>query len=268
MKGIALFIGLMCSVCTMSAQTTLKCVYQEKYIKDANHPDKLVYDEHVLVISENRSAYYSRYARIRNEIKDSLLKQGMSAMEIAAVLQEKPRGRELEIYKHQPTNGDYLYYGKNLKLFRFQEELPKIEWQIGNETKTILGYSCQKAIGSIYGRKWTVWFTMDIPVSDGPWLLCGLPGLILEAVDTDNIFHFTTIELSNDKSLSVEPSDKKYIKCTREEFMQMRAKFEEDPLGMIQKSMGIRTMKVKDANGKDITTKQAKGNRKTNYYEK
>ena len=90
MKGIALFIGLLCSVCAMSAQTTLNCVYQEKYIKDANHPDKLVYDEHVLVISENRSAYYSRYARIRNEIKDSLLKQGMSAMKLLLYYKRSP----------------------------------------------------------------------------------------------------------------------------------------------------------------------------------
>lgn len=268
MKRIIIIISLVCSVCAMSAQTTLKCVYQEKYVNNANRPDKFSYDELVLAISGNRSAYYSRNARRYSEMKDSLLRQGMNTMEIVGVLQGIPKGREIEVYKHQPGQGQYLFYEKNVKLYRYEDSLPKIEWNISEEVKNILGYNCQKASGSLYGRDWTVWFTMDIPVSDGPWLLCGLPGLVLEAYDSEDIFHFTTIELGNDTSLSVEPSDKKYIKCTREEFMQTRAKFEEDPLGMLQQSMGIKIMKVMDANGKEITTQQAKGNKKTNYYEK
>lgn len=268
MKRIFLIISFMCSICVMSAQTTLKCVYQEKYIKNANQPDKFSYDEHVLVISGNRSAYYSRNARLRSEMKDSLLKQGLSSAEIIGAIQATPKGRELEIYKNQPINGKYLHYDKNTKLFRYEDELPKIAWETGEEVKSILGYQCQKATGSLYGREWTVWFTMDIPVSDGPWLLCGLPGLILEATDGDNIFHFTTVELSNNASISVEPTNKKYIKCTREEYLTQRAKFEEDPLGMLQKTMGIKVMKVRDANGQTVTTQQIKNNRKTNYYEK
>lgn len=268
MKRIIIIINLVCFVFALQAQTTIKCVYQEKYINDANHPEKFSYDEHVLAISGNCSSYYSRNARQRTEMKDSLMKQGMSAAEIIGAIQAIPKGRELEIYKHQPAMGRFLHYDKNVKLFCYEDELPKIEWQIGEEGKTVLGYLCQKATGSLYGRNWTVWFTMDIPVSDGPWLLWGLPGLILEATDGDNIFHFTTVELSNDASLSVKPTDKKYIKCTREEFLNQRAKFEEDPLGMLQKSMGIKIMKVRDANGKEMSTQQAKGKRKTNYYER
>ena len=123
---------------------------------------------------------------------------------------------------------------------------------------------------SLYGRAWTVWFTMDIPVSDGPWLLQGLPGLILEAVDSENIFHFITIELGQDDTLSVEPDSKKYIKCTRKEFLKLRTQFEEDPLGMLQKTTGFKIQRIMDANGKEITMHQAnqRAIKKTNYYEK
>ena len=111
---------------------------------------------------------------------------------------------------------------------------------------------------------------MDIPVSDGPWLLQGLPGLILEAVDSENIFHFITIELGQDDTLSVEPDSKKYIKCTRKEFLKLRTQFEEDPLGMLQKTTGFKIQRIMDANGKEITMHQAnqRAIKKTNYYEK
>ena len=270
MKRTVIIISLICSIFSMSAQNTLKCVYQEKYVNNANQPDKFTYDEHVLAISEGRSAYYSRNARNRDAKLDSLSKHGMSAIEVIGALQALPKGREIEIYKHQPESGKYWYYEKNAKLYRYEDVLPEIAWSMGDEVKNILGYNCQKAMGSLYGREWIVWFTMDIPVSDGPWLLCGLPGLILEAYDSENIFHFTAIELGNAASLSVEPSDKKFIKCTRDEFMELRSKFEEDPLGMLQKTTGIKILKVRDANGKNMNMHQAnqRVKKKTNYYEK
>ncbi len=272
-KHLLLFISAMSFVLNSYTQNMnsqmLKCIYLEEAINRADRTDNVSHDEFILLISGNRSAYYSRNARRLEEVKDSLLKQGRSAMEIMGILQNIPKGRDMEIYKHQPENGKYYCYNKNGKLFRYEDELPPITWQMGEETKTVLGYNCQKATGNLYGREWIAWFTMDIPVSDGPWLLCGLPGLIMEAYDSENIFHFTAIELGNDSSRSVEPKEKKYIKCTRKEFMELRAKFEDDPIGMMQQIMGLKSIKVTDANGKPLTKddyKEKRGQR--NYYEK
>lgn len=72
-------------------------------------------------------------------------------------------------------------------------------WSIHPQERKRLGsYECRKATGEFGGRMYEVWFTLDIPVSTGPYKLGGLPGLILEARTLDNKvqFLFSSIEIS------------------------------------------------------------------------
>ena len=55
------------------------------------------------------------------------------------------------------------------------------------------------ATANFRGRHWTAWFATDIPVSDGPWKLGGLPGLILEAYDKGHQYTFTAVGLERVK---------------------------------------------------------------------
>ena len=50
--------------------------------------------------------------------------------------------------------------------------------------------------------------------SDGPWKLYGLPGIILKAKDTDDVFQFQAIGLQmlNEETISF-PTDKKNVPC-------------------------------------------------------
>ena len=268
-KCIVLAIFIASSIINLSAQSgnqqMLKCVYLEEAINRADKPNDVSQDEFVLFVSGNRSAFYSHNARCYSEMKDSLERLGISPMEMLGTLQRIPKGKSIEIYKNQPKVGEYICYAEVAQSFRFEDRLPQIDWRIQNETKSILGYTCQKAVGKLYNRKWTVWFTMDIPISEGPWLLAGLPGLILEAVDSENIFHFTAIELGKGNNLSVEPTSKKFIKCSRKELLEYRRKFDEDPIAMVQASSGLKITKVVNAEGKEVKTKDVK--RKRNYYE-
>ena len=63
----------------------------------------------------------------------------------------------------------------------YTEPLGEIVWEISDSTKIVLGYDCVMATANYHGRDWTAWFTPDIPLQEGPWKLCGLPGLILAA---------------------------------------------------------------------------------------
>jgi GLPGLI family protein len=82
------------------------------------------------------------------------------------------------------------------KQFYLKEVSPKMNWKIEGETKKIGKFSCKKATTSFRGRNYTAWFTTEIAVPFGPWKLNGLPGLILEAHDTNKEinWYFKSVE--------------------------------------------------------------------------
>ena len=114
---------------------------------------------------------------------------------------------------------DYLY----------EEELPSIPWIIRDSVKTICGHPCRQAEGDFRGRRYTVFFAEDIPVSYGPWKLQGLPGLIMEAYDSEGRIRFV--------AESIRPSEEMiwrakypYIHITRKEYEQMVRQLQEQYL--------------------------------------
>lgn len=94
------------------------------------------------------------------------------------------------IYKNIPEDKvtEHCYF--DMERWQYSEDWIKPEWKIGDNIKTILGYECIEATTTYKGREWTAWFAPEIPVQDGPWKLCGLPGLILEAYDSHREYIF------------------------------------------------------------------------------
>jgi len=68
------------------------------------------------------------------------------------------------------------------------DEWGDISWEISDERKKIDTFMCRKAVGNFRGRSYTAWYAEEIRSSAGPWKLFGLPGLILEATDSENMF--------------------------------------------------------------------------------
>lgn len=115
------------------------------------------------------------------------------------------------------------------KPFVITDSYPEIKWTILNETKEIGSLICQKAEGSYRGRLYTAWFTNKIPFSDGPWKLCGLPGLILEATDEKNHvrFEFQSIEFPKIyDEIVIAPTDGEQIDFLR--YYKLKQQYDED----------------------------------------
>ena len=76
------------------------------------------------------------------------------------------------------------------------------EWTMYEDsTITVLGMECKKATTNFRGRYWEVWYAEELPISQGPWKLCGLPGMILKA----NCPKFMLIEAISIKNKNLDP---------------------------------------------------------------
>lgn len=88
---------------------------------------------------------------------------------------------------------------KTDKLFEsylYEDTWLKINWEIKEDIIKIGNFNCKKAIGDFRGRTYIAWFTEEIPLPYGPWKLYGLPGLILQAEDTEKMFKATFKSMS------------------------------------------------------------------------
>ncbi len=97
---------------------------------------------------------------------------------------------EVFVYKDSPDIMSYrTLMGTSVLRYELTDE--PVTWNLGDGTETVLGYSCQKATCGFGGRSYTAWYTIDIPVSAGPYRFEGLPGLILKISSDDGHYAWT-----------------------------------------------------------------------------
>ncbi len=115
----------------------------------------------------------------------------------------------------------------------YTEPFSEMVWEIGDSTKNILGYECVQATTDYHGRVWSVWFTPEIPIQDGPWKFRGLPGLILEATTGNGIGFFADgIEQTTKRIRNVYGSEK-YEKQNRKDILRARRAMIDNPMGAL-----------------------------------
>lgn len=117
------------------------------------------------------------------------------------------------IYKNYPQKGSVQFIGKlNSKISLVVDDELKLDWQLKEVGDTsILGYRCQKATCNFGGRDYKAWYTMEIPISEGPYKFSGLPGLIVRVADVEkeHIFQLHRVKnCKNNKALIYTKPDK------------------------------------------------------------
>jgi GLPGLI family protein len=120
----------------------------------------------------------------------------------------------LPLYKNVSVKNSeqkHFIIGQGYK-YIVQDTLPAIKWMLTSDVKTIEKYKVQKATGTYGGRVYDVWFTHEIPVSNGPFRMQGLPGMILEAKSRDGKIDiaFKSVQFNPDFSGMIVPLSKKF----------------------------------------------------------
>ena len=229
----------------------LKCQY-EYTLQSDTLSGKTRDDLLILQIGENISKCYSHYSAevdsisaLPNwyEVMKKHLDYAFSKKEVND--NDFPHKRMKEyVYKNYPQGKMTVTDGLTLQYYVYEDELNAQQWEIRDSIKTILNYSCQMAACNFRGRQWTAWFTTDIPVSDGPWKLSGLPGLIMEAYDKGNQYVFTIVgiqKVTEEPIIFSETYDgsKRFEKSNRINFLKAKKKYLMDMNGYIEMETGI-----------------------------
>ncbi len=122
----------------------------------------------------------------------------------------------------------------------YEEPFSEIDWVINEDsTKTVLGYQCVMASTDYHGRKWTVWFTPEIPLQDGPWKLCGLPGLVMEASEPSGQHRFSVTGIESSSQTIYPIFSSEYEKMDRKDMLRAERHYRENGNAMFKAATGF-----------------------------
>lgn len=262
MKHTILSLAIMLTTQTAFAQKVrtvdavdYRITYSAKTVEDVNEKDesggyRYEDDELRLDIGKTISKCYNR----TRELHDSVMLAKLNNFDLDMTGTPANGAISWIIYKGVPA-------GKTIRLdvvgacddhYRMEEDTDVPEWKIESDsTLNVLGYDCMKAVAAFKGRTWTAYFTEDIPLDNGPWKLCGLPGLILKAEDTTHQFIFEAIglqQLNGSQPITYNAEYDSYEKITLQHFNEISSKYR-----IADAFEGRLPVRVEDANGNDIT---------------
>lgn len=208
--------------------------YEATQVADTLHPERAKVETVILQVGNKCSVYYS-YAKF---LTDSTLEvdktTGASREMINEHLNQYSSSINYQIYKNYPAGKVTTLEALAASRFCCEEDNERPEWTLLADTLTILSYPCRKATCHFKGRDYEAWFTPEIPRSEGPWKLHGLPGLILRATDRRSHYSFECTALR--RANSEQPilfGDTGYEPISRKNLNRVYKRFAADPVGYI-----------------------------------
>ncbi len=131
-----------------------------------------------------------------------------------------------------PDNKTYKHEWVMEQTIFSEGEVRDIQWDLTNETKKINGLNCFKAEAKNFPML-TVWYTKELPVSNGPSIYQGLPGLVMLSESYTSTTEAYKIEYTDD----IEGFEKLYqekVNLFLEEKKQ-KTRYDREPLVMLKK---------------------------------
>lgn len=211
------------------APEIMEFVYDYKWCNDTTDQLENNYtsDKMLLQIGSNGLSKFSSY---KNLTIDSLLMNiTQEQMSDAAMSGKLSNGEYMTIFKNYPE-GKLTHTEKIcMDWFLYEEDMPELEWELTDSVTNVLGHECHSAICNFRGREWTAFYTEDIPMMEGPWKLCGLPGLIMKASDKDGHYLFECIGIKSKSNRPITIYKVHYNTTSRAKYYDAKNRYDVNP---------------------------------------
>lgn len=96
-----------------------------------------------------------------------------------------------------------------------------LNYKLINKDSIIAGYNCKKAEVNLSGRNYTIWYTNEIAIPDGPYKFSGLPGLVIELYDDKDQHHFKLMSIKK-KEVTYNPIRTNVVDASMREIQKAR----------------------------------------------
>ena len=172
---------------------------------------------------------------------------------------------EMLIDTHFDTNKRTVTHIIHSDYHTYTEPMERIDWQIDDTvTETKSGYPCHRATATILGRRWTAWYTPEVPTPAGPWKLWGLPGLIVEASEAEGLFAFSLSSFEQLKPEDRREECRKYLlvgeakEGKRKDIRKLLQLYHTDPATYLNMIYPGGTLILKDNEGRTLTPEEVR----------
>lgn len=223
----------------MIANETMEFVYDYRCCIDTTGrlEENYTSDDMLLQIAPNG---LSKFSSFKNLTIDSIVMRSSNEQLYKAASEGRlNNGEFMTIYKNYPA-GKLTHTEKIcMDWFRYEEDIPNLEWELTDSVTNVLGYVCQSAKCNFRGREWTAFYTEDIPIAEGPWKLHGLPGLIMKASDENGQYTFECIGIKSNAERPITIYKVPFNKVDRRDYYDTKHRYEINPYAYAESTAGI-----------------------------
>lgn len=220
------------------ATGTMEFVYDYSYCVDTTGAlkENIASDNMLLQIGPDGM---SKFSSFKNLTVDSILMRSTQEQIVDAAIEGKlSNGEFMTIYKNYPA-GKLTHTEKICQdWFRYDEDMPQFDWELTDSVAEVLGYECWSAQCTFRGREWTVFYTEDIPLTDGPWKLHGLPGLIMRASDAQGHYTFECIGIKSKADRPITIYKVPFNDVKRADYYDTKHRYEVNPYAYYEATTG------------------------------
>ena len=265
MKHLSIVLIALFSVVTFSQNNFQgKATYMSKTSMDMSRYDKMSEQQKKQMIARFKSFLEKTYTLTFNKTTSSFRENVQLEGQGASGTSWSRSNGQGSIYKNISDKNMVEDIEMFSKRFLVSEKMEPLQWEMGMETKKIWNYTCYKATlvkedtkvdwGAIFSRRRnnkkkdstktsenmpekkmltvTAWYTPQIPVSTGPDVYWGLPGLILELNAGRTTMLCTEVSINSDGVLEIEEPKKgkkvtrvAYTKIVKEKTAEIKERF-------------------------------------------